>query len=56
MVSLYSAVEGLVVFSMHHRRCVPHVATDALDPVQILFVLDLKWIVKQQYEFLSMMP
>lgn len=33
VVALYFAVEGLVVFSLHHRRCVPHVAADALDPV-----------------------
>jgi len=43
VVALYFAVEGLVVFSLHHLRCVPHVAADALDPVQIFFVLDLKW-------------
>lgn len=30
---LYFAVEGLVAFSLHHLRCVPHVAADALDPV-----------------------
>lgn len=43
MVVLYIAVEGLVALSLHHLRCVPHVAADALEPVQIFFVLDLKW-------------
>lgn len=41
VVAFYFAVEVLVVFSPDQLRCVPHIATNTLDPVQILFVLDL---------------
>lgn len=39
---LYLTVQRLVPLSLHQLRCVPHIAPDTLQPIQVLLVLDLK--------------